>query len=234
MIKYLIIENNGFKFAIPAEIIAKDRASHYKDESAESYKEEFEYTMSDHSVIEDWFWNNMNWKDVSENSILIKSPSPDFDPTCEGNTDDAWIENIDNVKEVSSKNIKTDIDKFIKKYKFDEEEFTEEKLKFRMTLLKEEYEETLDAYNNKNSEEWVDGHIDLIVIAVGNLKLAGIDIEKAWEQVFSANMSKVRGVKPGRESSGGFDIIKPEGWKSPDHSDNHGLLTKIWEKEDGK
>jgi hypothetical protein len=43
-------------------------------------------------------------------------------------------------------------------------------------------------------------------------------------------MSKVRGIKPGREQSGGFDVIKPEGWKGPNHEDNHGKLREIFSK----
>lgn len=116
---------------------------------------------------------------------------------------------------------------FQTKYEFDKEPLTYEKLKFRMDLLKEEFGETSDAFKDSDAEEWVDGHIDLIVIALGNLHLAGVDIKKAWREVFRANMSKVRGVKPGREQSGGFDVIKPEGWVAPSHQDNHGKLDDI-------
>ena len=120
---------------------------------------------------------------------------------------------------------------FQTKYGFDKEEFTLDKLRFRMSLLTEEFDETLQAMEEHNAEEWIDGHIDLIVIALGNLHLAGVDIDKAWSQVFNANMSKVRGVKKGREQSGGFDVMKPADWKSPSHEDNHGKLTEIFSKD---
>lgn len=116
---------------------------------------------------------------------------------------------------------------FQKKFGFDEKPLDPEKLRFRMQLLREEFEETWTAFLNKDSEELVDGHIDLLVIALGNLYLAGVDIEKAWGEVFRANMSKVRGVKPGRENSGGFDVMKPEGWVAPSHQDNHGVLDEV-------
>lgn len=119
---------------------------------------------------------------------------------------------------------------FQSKYGFDSEPMTFDKLKFRMSLLQEEFNETLTAFIEGDAEEWVDGHIDLLVIALGNLHLAGIDINKAWNEVFRANMSKVRGVKPGREESGGFDVMKPLGWQGPDHSDNHGKLDDIFKK----
>lgn len=117
---------------------------------------------------------------------------------------------------------------FQKKFGFDAEPLDYAKLAFRLSLLTEEMAETASAFANMDSEEWVDGHIDLIVVALGNLHLAGVDIEKAWKEVFRANMSKVRGVKPGRENSGGFDVMKPEGWVAPSHKDNHGVLDEVF------
>lgn len=123
-----------------------------------------------------------------------------------------------------------DIQKMIKKYRFHEEEFDLDKLDFRILgLLTEEYEETLNALRNNDAEELVDGLIDIIVIAIGTLELAGVNTQKAWDQVMSANMTKERGIKPGREQSGGYDIIKPENWKSPSHIDNHGVLDDLFE-----
>lgn len=118
--------------------------------------------------------------------------------------------------------------KFQKKFGFDEKPLTKEQLRFRMELLREEFDETWTAFLNKDSEEIVDGHVDLLVIALGNLYLFGVDVEKAWKEVYRANMSKVRGVKPGREQSGGFDVMKPEGWVAPSHKDNHGKLDEIF------
>lgn len=123
-----------------------------------------------------------------------------------------------------------DNEMFQNKYGFDLEEFNKEKLDFRMDLLTEEFQETHAAYMNKDAEEWVDGHIDMIVIILGNLYLADIDIGKAWKEVFRANMSKVRGIKPGREQSNGFDVKKPEGWVAPVHKQNHGRLDGIFNR----
>jgi hypothetical protein len=41
-------------------------------------------------------------------------------------------------------------------------------------------------------------------------------------------MSKERGIKKGREQSGGFDVIKPEGWVAPNHGDNYGNLPTLF------
>lgn len=120
-----------------------------------------------------------------------------------------------------------DIKKFLEKFRFNEQKLTKENLLFRMHLLQEEFSETNAAFYSEDAEEWIDGHIDLIVIAIGNLELAGVNTQKAWDEVQRANMSKIRGVKPGREESNGFDVLKPSGWKGPDHSDNHGRLKDI-------
>jgi predicted HAD superfamily Cof-like phosphohydrolase len=113
------------------------------------------------------------------------------------------------------------------KYGFFEEGFDLKKLVFRMELLQEEFEETTQAVIDRNAEEVVDGLIDLIVIAIGTLELAGVNTHKAWNEVMRANFEKQRGIKPGRENSGGFDVIKPEGWKGPNHENNHGKLEEV-------
>lgn len=120
-----------------------------------------------------------------------------------------------------------DMKKMYEKYAFDKEEFDLKKLVFRMELLEEEFNETTQAVIKCDPEEVVDGLIDLIVIAIGTLNLAGVDTQKAWNEVYRANMTKERGIKPGRESSNGFDIIKPEGWVGPSHKNNHGKLDGI-------
>lgn len=117
---------------------------------------------------------------------------------------------------------------FLSKYGFDQDEFNRDKLEFRNDLLIEEFNEIQEALETKNAEEWVDGHIDILVIALGNLHLAGVDVNKAWKQVQKANMSKIRGIKPGREQSGGTDVYKPTDWKAPSHRGNHGKLTTIF------
>ena len=124
-------------------------------------------------------------------------------------------------------NIVDDMRAFTVKFGFDKDKFDKEKLKFRNQLLTEELLEIQQALGAKDAEEVVDGLIDLVVIAVGTLVLAGVDVDKAWNEVMRANMSKVRGVKKGRENSGGFDVTKPEGWKAPSHNYNHGNLDAI-------
>jgi NTP pyrophosphatase (non-canonical NTP hydrolase) len=117
-----------------------------------------------------------------------------------------------------------DIQDLTIKYGFDQERPTAQKLLFRLDLLEEELQEVRQAIFAEDSEEVVDGLIDLTVVALGTLAAFHIDIQKAWDEVHRANMSKERGVKPGREHSGGYDLIKPAGWYPPSHAGNTGRL----------
>jgi hypothetical protein len=96
-------------------------------------------------------------------------------------------------------------------------------LKFRLSMCQEELGETLDAFDNKDPEEIVDGLIDMCVFAIGTLEVVGVDANKAWDAIYEANMSKEPGVKPGRPNPFGLpDLIKPADWQGPDHEGNHG------------
>ena len=95
-------------------------------------------------------------------------------------------------------------------------------LLFRTNLLEEELNELKEA---NRAEDVVDALIDLAYVALGTLDLFNIDIDKAWDKVHSANMEKKTGVKKGRPNPFGLpDLVKPEGWKEPNHEDNVGFI----------
>lgn len=121
-----------------------------------------------------------------------------------------------------------DIEDLTTKYQFREDHFDIDKLNFRVTLLQEELNEIQHAIGSAAADEVVDGLIDLVVVALGTLAIAGVDTQEAWDQVQRANMAKVRGIKPGREQSGGFDLVKPPGWQPPSHRDNTGKLEALF------
>ena len=101
-------------------------------------------------------------------------------------------------------------------------------LEFRIDFLKEELEETESALINMDSEEVVDGLIDLCVVAIGTLDAFGVNPYKAWDEVLRANMAKEVGVKESRPNPLGMpDLTKPEDWEGPSHIDNHGKLNDI-------
>lgn len=109
------------------------------------------------------------------------------------------------------------------------ENFTENEkrlfLEFRANFLQEELDELKS--NMDNPEEIVDALIDLCVVAIGTLDTYGINAHKAWDEVLTANMNKQVGIKEGRPNPLKLpDLCKPEGWKPPDHSNNHGRLPR--------
>lgn len=113
----------------------------------------------------------------------------------------------------------------------DNKELMRKYLMFRLMMCQEELSETLTAYNNGDSEEVVDGLIDLCVFAIGTLDVFGVDAKVAWDRVYEANMQKSPGVKPGRPNPFGLpDLLKPGGWMPPTHDGNHGELNKALEK----
>jgi hypothetical protein len=109
----------------------------------------------------------------------------------------------------------------------DNRDLMDKYLKFRLSMCKEELDETLDAVEAKDPEEIVDGLIDMCVFAIGTLDVFGVDANEAWDRVYKANVSKDVGVKEGRPNPFGLpDLIKPEGWEAPNHDGNHGDLNK--------
>ena len=101
-------------------------------------------------------------------------------------------------------------------------------LRFRVSMLTEEYEETLSALRANDSEEVVDGLTDMLVVILGTMDLFDIDAPKAWDQVMAANLAKEPGIKPGRPNPLGLpDLMKPPGWEAPSHEGNHGLLPSV-------
>ena len=75
---------DGSKWAVPVEMIARSRATHYADEFdgdvdrslTEDTTPLFE---SDDYEIQDWAVNNMNWSDFDGHQVKVSdAPNPDF------------------------------------------------------------------------------------------------------------------------------------------------------------
>lgn len=89
-------------------------------------------------------------------------------------------------------------------------------IELRLKMLQEEMGEIMDAVEDNDQEEFVDGLIDLIYFAAGTLTLFQCDPEAAWDNVHNANMQKEKGIKAGRPNPLGLpDALKPEGWAPP-------------------
>lgn len=97
-------------------------------------------------------------------------------------------------------------------------------LEFRINFLREEFREFLEAIDEDRPKDAVDALIDFCVVAIGTLDLGGVDSDKAWNEVLNKNMQKQPGENPTRTGSGGFDLIKSEGWTPPNHEGNTGYF----------
>lgn len=119
------------------------------------------------------------------------------------------------------------VQQFIEKFGFDQGFDSLEKLDFAISLITEEYNELLKAREEKDPEELIDALGDMSWLIDKLMLQLNVDPERVRSEIARANLSKERGVKPTRPNSGGFDVIKPEGWVGPDHSQNHGKLDGI-------
>lgn len=128
-------------------------------------------------------------------------------------------------------NMIRDIADMYEKYGFDISHLDGEQLykfvEWRADFVREELYELYDAIDQRNPEEVCDALIDIIVVALGTLDLLKIDTAAAWSEVLRANLEKRVGIKDSRPNEFGFpDLVKHEEWKGPDHSGNHGLLSR--------
>tara|TARA_B100000676_G_scaffold157925_1_gene155605 strand:- start:1948 stop:2364 length:417 start_codon:yes stop_codon:yes gene_type:complete len=129
-------------------------------------------------------------------------------------------------KDMQEMHIKYGVDKWMDEEKKSDWSRLNKFMQFRLSMMQEELDETKAAFNDKNAEEMVDGIIDLCVFAIGTLEVFGVDANKAWNEVYEANMSKEVGIKEGRPNPLGLpDLKKPRHWKGPDHEGNHGNIT---------
>lgn len=81
MAKVLKIDDGGFVWHVPAEVIAKNRATYYAENDKDAtYDEEFNFTMGDDYELRDWFFNNMDWDDVKDAAKLVATPAPRAEP----------------------------------------------------------------------------------------------------------------------------------------------------------
>lgn len=85
-------------------------------------------------------------------------------------------------------------------------------------LIKEEFEEYIEAHRLNDDVEMLDACMDMIWVILGFCHMKGYNINGAWDEVAKTNLSKID-AKTGkviRRSDG--KILKPEGWKEPNFS----------------
>ena len=90
-----------------------------------------------------------------------------------------------------------------------------ELVNFRTSFLMEELAEYTQAITKKDDAGALDALVDIVYIALGTAWLFNLPFEKAWKEVQTANMKKVRAKSKSKKRGTSFDVIKPKGWKAP-------------------
>lgn len=71
-----ITMGDGTVWAVPAHLVAHNRASYYADDPDSSYEAEYAFTMGDDYELTDWAAGNMNWEDVAASARKVSDPPP--------------------------------------------------------------------------------------------------------------------------------------------------------------
>jgi len=104
-------------------------------------------------------------------------------------------------------------------------------LKFRLDFIKEELDETFDAYFAKDDIEVLDGLVDILVVTLGTLDAFKCKTPEAWNNVFNSNMTKHPGVNENRPNTFSLpDMMKGKTYIKPKLKDFTGLLKTILTK----
>lgn len=90
---------------------------------------------------------------------------------------------------------------------------------FRKKFLEEELKEFVDTHTEGDLIGAADALVDLAYVLHGTALMMGLPWEDLWKEVQRANMTKERATHAGQSKRGSaIDVIKPPGWKGPDHA----------------
>ena len=126
-------------------------------------------------------------------------------------------------------NVFRDQAKFMKACEQTLGESNEDQFKLYLKLIKEEYNELLEAQGlNQNLDrigylpvdkvETLDALIDIMVVTVGALQSLGVDAEGAWKEVMSTNFAKIDSLTGRVRKREDGKVMKPTGWQPPELS----------------
>jgi predicted HAD superfamily Cof-like phosphohydrolase len=126
-------------------------------------------------------------------------------------------------------NVFRDQAKFMKACEQTVGESNEDQFKLYLKLIKEEYNELLEAQGlNQNLDrigylpvdkvETLDALIDIMVVTVGALQSLGVDSEGAWKEVMSTNFAKIDSLTGRVRKREDGKVMKPTGWQPPELS----------------
>jgi len=106
------------------------------------------------------------------------------------------------VQDMADMHKKYGVNEWFEKHK-DDKVLMNKYLMFRLLMCQEELHETMQAVNSGNSEEIVDGLIDLCVFAIGTLDVFNVDASKAWDEIYAYKPTDLGRQGEGRNLTGG-------------------------------
>ena len=102
-------------------------------------------------------------------------------------------------------------------------------IQHRKDFLQEEIDELDEALALCDADKAVDAIVDGIVVGIDTLTLMHVDLDEAWNRVYTANITKSPGINPTRPNPFGLpDLIKPADFVAPSHEGNLGLFEKAF------
>ena len=96
-----------------------------------------------------------------------------------------------------------------------EQEKNEKNITLYKNLIREEFDEFIKSYLEKDDEGQLDGCMDLIWVVLGYCYMRDYDVNGAWKEVARSNLSKIDSTtgKVNKRKDG--KVMKPEGWTPP-------------------
>jgi len=105
-------------------------------------------------------------------------------------------------------------DQRVKLVAYPEFDMTDPQAQLYMSLIQEEFDETMDAFVKGDTIEVADGLADMVWVIMGLASSLGIPFDQVWDEVRASNMSKVVDGKLIKREDG--KVLKPEGYFRPD------------------
>jgi predicted HAD superfamily Cof-like phosphohydrolase len=85
----------------------------------------------------------------------------------------------------------------------------------RISLITEEFKETIEALERDDLVETADGLVDLVVVVIGTALSYGIPFDAVWDEIHRSNMAK-RDPETGKViKRADGKVLKPDGWTPP-------------------
>ena len=120
-----------------------------------------------------------------------------------------------------------DQEKFMRACDQNVEGHNEAQFKLYLKLIKEEYNELLEAQGlNQNLEridylpvdevETLDALVDILVVTIGAIHSMGADGEGAWKEVMSTNFANIDSETGKVRKREDGKVLKPLGWTAPE------------------